>query len=73
VDRTLLDTDILSEVLKAKNANVVERVTAYKAAFEQLTISAITVMEIVTGLHDATCGLAPKIPGQSQSKSGADI
>ena len=51
MDKTLLDTDILSEVLKAKNANVVERVTAYKAAFEQLTISVITVMEIVKGLH----------------------
>jgi predicted nucleic acid-binding protein len=51
VDKTLLDTDMPSEVLKAKNANVIERVTAYKAAFEQLTISVVTVMEIVKGLH----------------------
>ena len=51
MDKALLDTDILSEVLKAQNANIIERVTAYKAAFEQLTISVITVMEIVKGLH----------------------
>ncbi len=51
MDKSLLDTDILSEMLKAKNATVVERVTAYKATFGRITVSAITVMEIVMGLH----------------------
>jgi len=51
VDKALLDTDILSEVLKARNPAVVERVIAYKAAFGQITLSAITVMEVVKGLR----------------------
>ena len=51
MDKALLDTDILSEVLKAKNRTVVERATAYKAMFGQVTLSAITVMEVVTGFH----------------------
>lgn len=51
MDKCLLDTDIFSEVLKAKNPTVVERVAAYKSSFGYLTVSAITVMEIVKGLH----------------------
>jgi len=51
MDKALLDTDILSEVLRAKNPNIVARVADYKAAFGRLTITAITVMEIVKGLR----------------------
>jgi len=51
MDKALLDTDILSEVLKAKNAAVVGRAAAYKQEFGQLTTSAITLMEIVKGFH----------------------
>ena len=51
MDKTLLDTDILSEILKAKDAAVVAKAAAYKAAFGPLTLSAITVMEIVKGFH----------------------
>ncbi|HZQ07404.1 MAG TPA: PIN domain-containing protein [Anaerolineae bacterium] len=47
----LLDTDIFSEILKAKNPVVLAHVTNYRAAFGRLTISAITVMEIVQGLQ----------------------
>lgn len=49
--RAILDTDILSEVLKAKNPLILERVTTYRAAFGRLTISVVTVMEIVQGLR----------------------
>lgn len=47
----LLDTDILSEILKAKNPLVVERAQRYQAEHKHLTISVITVMEIVKGFH----------------------
>lgn len=49
--RALLDTDILSEVLKAKNPTVLGHVTQYRAAHGRLTISAVTVMEIVQGFR----------------------
>ena len=51
MEPSLLDTDILSEVLKAKNPIVVERVKAYNASFKRITVSVISVMEIVQGLH----------------------
>jgi tRNA(fMet)-specific endonuclease VapC len=51
VDKSLLDTDILSEVLKARSALIIDRVIAYKAAFGVITLSVITVMEVVKGLH----------------------
>ena len=49
--KSLLDTDILSEILKAKNEKVVSKAVEYKENFERFTISVITVMEIVKGLH----------------------
>lgn len=49
--QALLDTDIFSEILKAKNAIVVSKAVAYKEEFERFTISVITVLEIVKGLH----------------------
>jgi tRNA(fMet)-specific endonuclease VapC len=51
MDRTLLDTDIFSELLKGRNAAVAARAKNYRAAHGQFTICAITVMEIVQGLH----------------------
>lgn len=51
VDKALLDTDIFSEILKGIDQNVVTHATAYRAAFGRYTISVITVMEIVKGLH----------------------
>ncbi len=49
--KALLDTDILSEIMRAHNANVVAHAIAYKAIYKHLTISSITVMEIVKGMH----------------------
>ncbi len=51
MNKALLDTDIFSEILKAKNAAVVSKAVVYKENFEQFTISVITVLEIVKGLH----------------------
>ena len=49
--RRLLDTDIFSEILKGVDENVVTRATRYFEAVGMFTISTITVMEIVKGLH----------------------
>lgn len=51
MDKALLDTDILSEVMRAKNSAVVQRAQAYHATHGRLTVSVITVMEITKGLH----------------------
>lgn len=51
MDRALLDTDIFSEILKGVNRTVITRVVAYRAIWGRYTISTITVMEIVKGLH----------------------
>jgi predicted nucleic acid-binding protein len=49
--RALLDTDILSEILKGKNETVRQRAAAYQAQLGDLTICTVTVMEVVKGLH----------------------
>lgn len=47
--RALLDTDILSEVTKAKDAAVVRRAHAYVASHGRFTFSVVSVMEVVAG------------------------
>jgi tRNA(fMet)-specific endonuclease VapC len=51
VNKALLDTDILSELFKGLNPAVGRNASAYRQAFGHLTLSAITVMEIVSGLQ----------------------
>lgn len=51
--RSLLDTDIFSETLKGRHAQVLHAASAYRNVFGRLTVSSITVMEIVKGLHKA--------------------
>lgn len=51
MDKALLDTDIFFEILKGIDRNVVAKATAYRAIFGRYTISVITVMEVVKGLH----------------------
>lgn len=46
----LLDTDILSEVLKRKNLVVVSHATQYIATWGRLAFSTMTIYEIVRGL-----------------------
>lgn len=53
MDKTLLDTDIFSEILKKRNVNVKERAESYHAVFRRYTVSVITVTEIVRGFHKA--------------------
>ena len=49
MNRTLLDTDILSEVFKRRDANVEAKANAYLAEHGRLTLSSITVLEVVRG------------------------
>jgi tRNA(fMet)-specific endonuclease VapC len=49
-NKVLVDTDILSYILKQKNPTVTAHYEAYLAMYEQLSISRITVVEILGGL-----------------------
>lgn len=49
--KTLLDTDIFSEILKKKHLDVNRIAQQYYQQFGYYTISTITVMEIVKGFH----------------------
>jgi tRNA(fMet)-specific endonuclease VapC len=49
LNKSLLDTDIFSEITKGVNATVTAHATAYRQAFSRYTISAVTFMEVVHG------------------------
>jgi len=49
MNKTLLDTDIFYEVLRAVSATVVANARTYRQAYGRLTLSVITVMETVKG------------------------
>lgn len=51
MDRSLLDTDILSEVLKNRDQTVAPQARTYMAEHARLTVSAVTVMEVVKGFQ----------------------
>ena len=51
MDKSLLDTDILSEILKGKNLNVIHQAKDYYQQFGKYTISTVTVLEVVKGFH----------------------
>ena len=53
MDKSLLDTDIFSEVIKRVDHLVIQKTHEYIRAFNRYSISTITVMEIVKGLHKA--------------------
>ena len=49
--KALLDTDILSELFRAKNISVQQRAADYRREHRVLTISVITEVEISRGWH----------------------
>lgn len=49
---SILDTDILSELLKLRNARVRQKALAYSRQHGQLAISAITRYEVTRGYKD---------------------
>jgi len=52
MDEALLDTDILNEVLKQKNAVVVRQAADYLRQYGQFSISSMTRYEILRGLRE---------------------
>ena len=50
MDAALLDTDMLSEVLKRKNTQILSHARRYLAAHRRLAFSSMTIYEIVRGL-----------------------
>ena len=51
MDKALLDTDVLSEILKGINHGVAARAAAYRAVWGRYTVSTVTVVEVVKGFH----------------------
>ena len=51
MNKSLLDTDILSEIIKGFDQTVAANATTYRRAFGHYTLSAISVMEIVQGFQ----------------------
>ncbi|MEX1096263.1 MAG: type II toxin-antitoxin system VapC family toxin [Planctomycetales bacterium] len=51
MDETILDTDILSEVLKRKDQQVLGTARQYLAEHQRLAFSAMTVYEIIRGMR----------------------
>jgi tRNA(fMet)-specific endonuclease VapC len=51
MSKALLDTDIFSEVLRAVNPTVIGHAHTYRQAHGRLTLSVITVMEMVKGFQ----------------------
>jgi predicted nucleic acid-binding protein len=63
MDAALLDTDALNEVLKQKNAVVVQNAAQYLSEHGQFAISSISRYEVLRGLKEknATPGLLPEV------------
>jgi predicted nucleic acid-binding protein len=51
VNKALLDTDTYSEILKAVNPTIAQNAATYRQQHGILSVSAITVMEIVYGFQ----------------------
>lgn len=49
MEESLLDTDIYSEIRRARNVRVGEQARAYLAAYSRYAISTVTVVEVVRG------------------------
>ena len=64
VNKALLDTDIYSEILKAVNPTVARNAIAYRQAMGYLTLSAITVMEIMHGFQREENARMPRLPAR---------
>jgi tRNA(fMet)-specific endonuclease VapC len=51
MDRSLLDTDTFSEIIKAKNAVVLQNARTYRQQFGHYSVSCVTITELVKGLQ----------------------
>jgi tRNA(fMet)-specific endonuclease VapC len=53
MNRALVDTDILSDLLRGRYPEVQQRAAEYLEQHGRLTVSAVTVFEILRGRHQA--------------------
>jgi tRNA(fMet)-specific endonuclease VapC len=53
VTEAILDTDILSELLRGRNARVVARAKDYVTQLGPFAVSVVTLMELAKGLEKA--------------------
>jgi tRNA(fMet)-specific endonuclease VapC len=61
VNKSLLDTDIFSEISKGIDPNIARNAAAYRTAFGRYTISVVTIMEVVpTILEQHRLGRNPR-------------
>jgi tRNA(fMet)-specific endonuclease VapC len=51
LNKALLDTDILSEIIKGFDRTVASHARQYRSAFGRYTLSSISVMEVVQGFQ----------------------
>jgi tRNA(fMet)-specific endonuclease VapC len=51
VNKSLLDTDILSEIGKGIDPNVARNATTYRNVFGRYALSVISIMEVVRGFQ----------------------
>jgi tRNA(fMet)-specific endonuclease VapC len=51
LNKALLDTNILSEIGKAKDATVAANAKTYRRSFRHYTLSTVSVMEVVNGFQ----------------------
>ena len=51
MNKALLDTDILSEIIKGIDRAVAKKANAYRLEFERYTLSTITIVEVVKGFQ----------------------
>lgn len=56
MDEAQIDTDTLSEIIKAKNSQVLHHANQYLTKHAQLSFSAITYYELVRGLRQRQAG-----------------
>jgi tRNA(fMet)-specific endonuclease VapC len=49
--RSLIDTDIFSEIFKRRDQAVLQRANAYQMQHRRFSITVVTAMEITAGLH----------------------
>lgn len=49
MNKAILDTDTLSEIIKGVNQTVAAHAKTYRRAFGHYTLSAVTVMEVIRG------------------------
>jgi tRNA(fMet)-specific endonuclease VapC len=51
MERSLLDTDVFSEILRAHDSSIVQNAEAYLSVIGRFTISVITIAELVDGFR----------------------